>query len=83
MLGNLSQWIRDRLFQRPGTDTKEAKKLVAELERHADELTVSASELQEELQKVKTTAEEKGTDPLAELVRSMQRGRKKMELGRQ
>lgn len=69
------------MFYRP-EPPEQPKEFSRALSEHADELTRSASELQEELDLVKRTAREKGTDPLAELVRSMQRGRKKMGAAR-
>lgn len=76
----VSRWLRDRLFRRPPrhagahVDYKQRQ-----LNDRAEALTSSARKLQSELGRISREARERGTDPLAELIRNMQHSKQMRE----
>jgi hypothetical protein len=79
-LESVSRWLRDRLFRRPPRhggvhiDYKQRQ-----LNERAEALTTSAKTLQYELGRISREARERGTDPLAELIRNMQHSKQMRE----
>jgi hypothetical protein len=68
----VSRWLRDRLFKRPPHSNGRVNYKQYQLNERAEALTSSAKTLQSELGRISREARERGTDPLAELIRNMQ-----------
>lgn len=79
MWAAFSKWARQHLFGRPScSGATRAQDLSMQMGDGADALREEALALHKELAAVQTVADERGTNPLAELVNSMRRGRREL-----